>query len=609
VPANATEVLGSVTLEGEPTDLLVRHGEVVVFSRVYGPLPGTDAPLGPYYYYYPSYTKLTVLDATSATPQVIRESYVEGDYTGARREQGVVRAVVSQTSKAQLDYPSVTYTDIFGHPRSQAEIDAQVDLWALLATEDIEDSIIEDYLPARYERVGGELVQQALDCGSYYRPGAGLTQAGATSVVALDLDAPAAPLAGVTLLGYADYVYVDQEALILRQTDYGSSTGAVSIIKTNVHLFDLDGVDATYAASGSLGGYVSGQYALDQSGGVIRALTTEDVYDTLPSGAEEGAVEYLGSASRVVALGNDGGVLTEIGRTPDFGLNTYVNASRFVGDRGYLLSYGVAGIASVLSTLDLSDPTALAVTGSTEVTGYVNLLVPLPNDQLLGLGQSADAIGGLELQLFDVANASAPAATHSYAYTEPGYSEALYDARALTLHSHQNLLSFPLQSYDTGVTSLEVFRLSATDGFSKVGSVIPEAPELTLVECLTLLGLPTDPAFVEPIEQDPALAESYLASCRSYNPTTVRRGLFRDDYVYSISNVNVAAYSLDTLSGPPLSRVDLPSPYYSYPIPIDAPVASPPGFGDSVPAPAPSEAAPAPAPADTEDENGATPSP
>jgi beta propeller domain-containing protein len=595
VPANATEVLGTAAIEGEPAELFVRHGEVVVFSRVYGPLPGADAPLSPYYYYSPTYTKLTVLDATGSTPQVIRESYLEGDYSASRREEGVVRAVLSQTSKAQLDYPTITYVDIFGHPRSQVEIDAQVDLWALIATEDIEDSRIEDYLPTSYERVGSDLVQQPLDCGSYYRPGPGLTQAGATRVVALDLDAPTAPLEAVTLLGYADSVYIDQDALLLRQTDYGSSTGSISTVRTNIHLFNLDGVDATYGASGSVSGYISGQYALDQSGGVVRAVTIEDVYAPFPGGGE-GAVEYLGSASRIVTLGSEGGSLAELGRTPNFGLNESIYASRFVGDRGYVLSYAnLIGTPSVLYALDLSDPTSPAVTGSTGAPGYFNVLLPLPDDQLLGIGQSLDAVGGVNLQLFDVTDASAPAATHAYAYPEAGYSEALYDARAVTFHPDRNIFSFPLQSYVNGVTSLEVFRFSSADGFSKLGSVTPAGPELTLVECLTLLGYPTDPEFLESIEADPALEESYLQTCRSYNGVTARRGLFRDGYVYAVNTSSVAAYSLDALEGPPLSEVALPASYY-YPYPLlEAPVAAPPPFGESVPAPAPSEPESAPA--------------
>jgi hypothetical protein len=559
VPANATQLLATVALEGDAAELFVRHGQVVVFSRLYGPLLGADEPYSPYYYYYPSYTKLTVIDATGSTPQVVRESYIEGDYSSSRRQEALVRGVVTQGSKAQLDYPTVSYVDIFGHSRSQAEIDAQVDLWALLATEDIEDSRIEDYLPARYERVAGALVEQPLDCASYYRPGPGLTQSGATSVVSLDLGALDTPLETLTLLGYADYVYIDQDSLIIRQTEYGDPTAPVASVKTNIHVFDAEGIDATYSASGSVNGYVSGQYSLDQSSGVIRATTTEDVYDTVPGGA------YLGSASRVVTLGSDGGALTELGRSPEFGLNQSIYATRFVGDRGYVLSYG-SGIPSILDVLDLSDPTTPTVSGSTPVPGYFSVLLPLPSDQLLGIGQGVDFNASIKLQLFDVSDAAAPTPTHDYAYTEQGYSEALYDARAITFHAHQNLLSLPFQNYASGLTSLDVFRFSATDGFSKLGSAVPQVPDLTLEECLQLLGYPTDPAFLAQLEQDPALAESYLASCRGYNAAAARRGLFRTDYVYAVNTTSVAAYSLDGLSEPPLSQVDLPTSYYSGPI-------------------------------------------
>jgi hypothetical protein len=41
--------------------------------------------------------------------------------------------------------------------------------------------------------------------------------------------------------------------------------------------------------------------------------------------------------------------------------------------------------------------------------------------------------------------------------------------------------------------------------------------------------------------------------------------------VYSVSNTSVAAYSLDALAGPPLSRVDLPNTYY-YGGPVPPPV-------------------------------------
>ena len=66
--------------------------QVVVFSRYYGALPGTEQSTNPYnYYYYPTYTKLTVVDVASGTPRVVRESYVESP---RRKGHGIVGLVL-----------------------------------------------------------------------------------------------------------------------------------------------------------------------------------------------------------------------------------------------------------------------------------------------------------------------------------------------------------------------------------------------------------------------------------------------------------------------------------------------------------------------------------
>jgi hypothetical protein len=552
---------------------------VVVFSRIYGPIAGADDVYSPYYYYYPSYTKLTVLDAAGEAPVAVREVYVEGDYGYGRRQDGVVRGVVLSSSKAQLDYPNVSYVDIFGNPRSQEEIDVQVDLWALLATESIEDSTIENYLPSSFERVDGALVAQPLNCADFYLP-PGFSQGGSTTVFSLDLDAAAAPLESVSVLGYSDGVYVDADALLLRQTTYGEPTQLVSTPRTNIHRFDLDGTSASYSASGSVAGYVQTQFGLDQADGVVRVSVAEDLYES--AGGEPGAevYQYLGTASRVLTLGQAGGRLVELGRTPDFGINESVTASRFVDDRGYLLTY--SGVSSRLYSIDLSDPTAPAITGSLDSSNfYTNVLLPLNADQLLGVGQAIDTFSGyqsLALQLFDVSDASAPALAHELAYDEPSYSDATYDARAITFHPTENLLSLPVQDGISGASSLDVIQLSDESGFTRVGSVVPPSVELSLEECLAYLGYGYDPVFLEQLENDPALRESLLAQCRSYNQAYVRRGLFRGDDLFSISSLNVAAYSLDALDAP-LSVVDLPQSYY-YPVPIPL---------DAAPAPAPTE--------------------
>jgi uncharacterized secreted protein with C-terminal beta-propeller domain len=557
--AAATELVASVPIEGDAYELLVHEGRVAVLSTVYGPLPGSEDVYSPYYYYYPTYAKLTVVDATSVTANVVRESYVEGYYSHSRLHDSVVRVVLQQSSKAQLDYPNVSYVDIFGHPRSQTEIDLQVDLWQLLATESIEDSVIEDYLPAAYERIGGALVQQPLRCSDYLVPGPGLIQAGATSVIALDLDAVDAPLGNVTVLGYSESVYAGDDSLILRLTDYADYTGPIPNVTTRLHRFALDGANTTYTASGSIAGYVQGQFALDEYNGVIRAAVFSERYGTDADAG--GGVVYLGTSSRVETLTVAPGELTELGRTPDVTGDQYFLTAQFLGDRGYVLT---SGVPNQLSVVDLSNPAAPSFAGQLQTTTYTSLLIPLSTGTLLGVGY-ATVPGGFQnvaVQLFDVSDASAPSLTDEYVLSEPGYSEALGDPRAVTFHPRRNLLAFQHQSYITGSTSLEVFGFSTAQGINHVGSVVPEAVEPTLLECLALLGYPTDPEFLAQLEQDPAFAESLLQQCRSYNQEYVRRGLFRGNAVYSVSNTSVAAYSLDALAGPPLSQVDLPNPYY-----------------------------------------------
>jgi len=89
---------------------------------------------------------------------------------------------------AQLDYPNVSYVDFLGHPYTQSEIERQIELWVSLATDTIADSVIDDYVPSELERVAGALVKKPLRCADYWLPGPGLTQAGASTILTLDLD-------------------------------------------------------------------------------------------------------------------------------------------------------------------------------------------------------------------------------------------------------------------------------------------------------------------------------------------------------------------------------------------------------------------------------------
>lgn len=572
--ASATEILGSVAIEGEASELFVHEGRVVVLSRVYGQLPGTDQSVYPYYYYYyPFYTKLTVVDATGEEPTVVRESYVEGSYTSSRRHDAVVRAVIQQGSKAELDYPTVEYTDFLGHAYSQGEIDRQVDLWLELTRDTIAESVIEDYLPSSYERVDGALVKQPLRCGDYWLPGAGLTQAGASAIIALDLEDLDASLSHTTVLGQAERVYANEGVFLIAQTDYRYYTGQLPQLATNIHRFELSGAETSYAASGSFTGYVQNQFSLDEQDGVIRVSTTVDDFvlrpiDDLPLLPGEDLVApppvARGPVSRVLTLGKRGQRLAELGRTPDFGQGEQIYATRFLGDRGYVVTFRQI---DPLFVLDLSDPRQPRIAGELKIPGFSNFLYPLPDNHLLAIGQDADEQGvtlGFALKIFDVRDADEPRLAHQYTFIEPGYSDAGSDHRAISFHPDQDLISFSFYNYSTGRSSLEVFRASTSDGFSRLGSIGGSPREMSLDECLVLMGYGSDPWIRQELEQSPDYAAYLLSQCSYYNQPTFRRGLFRGEELYAISTLDVSAYALDALSGAPLSQAVLPPAYPSY---------------------------------------------
>ena len=85
-----------------------------------------------------------------------------------------------------------------------------------------------------------------------------------------------------------------------------------------------------------------------------------------------------------------------------------VHAVRFVGARGYLVTFRTI---DPLYVLDLSNPTDPRTAGSLDVAGFSDYLFPLSDALLFGVGRSVDASGraaGIQLGVFDVADAGHP---------------------------------------------------------------------------------------------------------------------------------------------------------------------------------------------------------
>lgn len=651
-PASSTEILGSTVIEGSPAEMFVKDGKAVVFSRVYGDLAGSATARDPYG--YSSYTKLSVLDVSGREPRMLRESFVEGDYNAARRHGDMVRAVVQDGFKIpQLGSPSIEYRDPFGQPYPQADVDAQVDAWLARTAGSIRSTDLGDWLPRELVKQSGSLVAVAPRCADYYSPDPGLTQTGVTSVVSLDLADVDAPLGGATILGNAERVYSNEDVVLITQTDYRYSYDAAATQQTIIHRFDISGNGTSYTASGAVAGSIHDQFSLDERDGIIRVSTTEQAWSwggfpgpgsgigvavaepAQPAGggvalptepattpgaggtASAGAAgdlpvsdsdattpalpgdpvtvppsppERPGSVSRVLTLGTDGNTLEVLGETEDFGAGEQIFSTRFIGDRGYVVTFRQT---DPLFVIDLADPADPHLVGELHIPGFSNYLFPLDDDHLFSIGRDATEQGvvqGLALQIFDVSDPASPALSQRYVFPEPGDSPANVDHRAVSFHPERGIVAFPHQSYLTGESTLEVFQLSSELGFERLGGMgMTDEPDLDT--CIARYFGYAPGAELEQlraqVSANPVWQRDVLASCRYGH--VFRRGLFNGDFVYGISNTGVYVYDFTAMAAGAVAQLSLPAEVYGdagYGVSGSSPgFASPPSMGSPAPVP------------------------
>lgn len=198
------------------------------------------------------------------------------------------------------------------------------------------------------------------------------------------------------VLAPASGVYVSAEQLVLTHVDYDNDSAF-----TYVHAFELQGF--SYQGSGRIRGqlYSGGNqdFRLSAYDGHLRLVTTEFTQDdedrfdhflfvlTVSEAAPE--LELVGQ------LPAEGG--EEIGKADEdlYGV-------RFLGERAYLVTFLRR---DPLYVVDLSDPANPTIAGRLDVPGFSDLLHPVSEDLLLGVGR--DANNAVKVELFNIADPQA----------------------------------------------------------------------------------------------------------------------------------------------------------------------------------------------------------
>jgi len=569
-PAEQTWETGRLRIpDGQPTEMFIYGDLAVIFSEVWNhempdsEWPDVEAPSAR----YGRFMKVSIVDLSDRTkPAFIREVYLEGTYVSSRMVDGVVRLVVASTFGGPdideyVEYDGYYYEDgMDSNDYKQMAEDKKAENRAK-----IDSSSLEDWIPRAYEK--GDVRKSAdfiSECSAFYRP-TEYSGNGVLSVLSFDLDDPQKKQHDVSVVSTPGVVYASQEALYVvtqpiwgyevldeagmtqgtgdevarspepapapddgtavdsGDADEGKKSRVVSkhmaltekkmaiteeeLESTAIHKFDIKSRhgEALYVASGAVFGEVLNQFSMSEYKGHLRLGTTT-----------EGWATGQGRMNHLFVLRQSGEELEVVGSVRGLEPGESIYAMRFMGDRGFMVTYQEM---DPLITFDLSNPAKPKAVGELHIPGFSTYLHPVDDNHLIGIGRETTSWSGVKLSLFDVTDFSNPRETHKWTYGSGEVeSEALYDHHAFLYYSPLKMLALPFNTMwdwdDNAIQGVKVFNVDADKGFDEVAEI-------------------DHGGFYADYQSD-------------YYAYRVRRSLVIENYIYSISTLGMKVNDMDS---------------------------------------------------------------
>jgi Beta propeller domain len=397
-------------------------------------------------------TLLTEVDvANPAAMRVLRTLSVDGEHVSSRLHGDTVRLVVASTPRAvTLPVPITDGPSVVADTARRKPLRARRAGW-------VPSSLLRN-------RRSGKKRRRALVACNHVRRTPRFTGAGMLSVLTIDLSYGLHAFDSDAVMTDAKTVYASPSSV------YVATHGGWDRADTSIHRFDVHGPRRTdYRASGEVPGELLNQFSLSEHKGVLRAATTST------AGNE--------SQSYVTVLATKGARLEKAGQVGGLGRGERIYAVRFIGDRGYVVTFRQT---DPLYTLDLADPAHPRVTGELKILGYSAYLHPVGEHELLGVGQDATPEGmqlGTQVSLFDVADPAAPRLLHRAGLGGATSSEVEFDHHAFLWWAPKRLALVPVSDNDGGAAAQAVaFRVDRNAGIGVAGTTVERADVLrTLV--------------------------------------------------------------------------------------------------------------------------------
>ncbi|HEX7627455.1 MAG TPA: beta-propeller domain-containing protein, partial [Candidatus Methanoperedens sp.] len=232
------------------------------------------------------------------------------------------------------------------------------------------------------------------------------------------------------------------------------------------------------------------------------------------------------------------------GKLEEIAPDEKIYSTRFLGNRLYMVTFKRM---DPLFVIDLSDATSPKILGKLTIPGFSDHLHPYDETHIIGVGKETGdnewggvSVKGVKISLFDVSDVNNPKQLDSYDIGQPGTdSEALQDHKAFFFDKNKNLLVIPIrevqgkEQYDSRYgyytqkiwQGAYVFGVTPESGFKLKGKI----------------------SHFDDFEE----TYNYWGS-----PWTVRRSLFMDDVLYTLSARKIVMNDLKNISE--INSIDLP---------------------------------------------------
>ncbi len=397
-------------------------------------------------------TDLVTIDISSPTaPELQNKLSFDGQLINSRRIGPTLYFATRHTATIPglIDYPE-HYNDAINNRRLIAE------------------TPLNDLLPKYHINGEHRPLFNAENCYYTGQKDAKYEQLSIISLLAIDLDETELTPRGQCFIGDAETVYASANAIYLATTQYQYSDELSELIyegspSTEIHKFSLDGAQTNYVGSASIEGHLGWQpsqksFRMSEDKGILRVLSyVGESSNSVDSPARLHILEENASEASLKLLAT---LPNEKRPTPLGKKGEQIYASRFIGERGYLVTFRAT---DPLYILNLSDPTDPHIMSALEVDGYSDFLMPVGENFLLGIGKDAIAQTdkddgawnqGVKLSMIDISDPYTPTETQKIILGKRGTETAVsstHHALTTLLKGDTLEINLPVSLHETEV--------------------------------------------------------------------------------------------------------------------------------------------------------------